>query len=88
MDSLEQQALIEGADESDALVAELVCALEMRGVRYPKYIARIAPDLDYLSESDLSVLDHVASEYGLKGFEELKNYTHGMAAYKNAWVEG
>lgn len=84
--ALESVAL-EGETAKGSEVAELVASLAVAEDEYSTYHAKIEPDLDALSKSDIKVLDHVVEEHGLKSFDELKNYTHGMHAYKAAWRE-
>ena len=54
--------------------------------RYPHFSVAEAPSkFDCLSRSDLESLKAVADEHGRKSFEELKAFTHEMAAYKRVW---
>jgi len=59
-----------------------------KNFRYPRLVPRRSPNLDFLSKSDLDVLEETVKEFGAKSFEELKALTHEMAAYKKAWKEG
>lgn len=55
--------------------------------RYPRLEPLRQPNLDFLSRSDLEVLEETISEFGTKSFEELKALTHEMAAYKKVWKD-
>jgi|SRR6267378_4696052 len=61
-----------------------VVGIEMRGVR-PNYKLKNPVDTSVLSKSDITVLDKVVDQYGLKSFGELKDLTHDMPAYTKAW---
>lgn len=56
-----------------------------RHFSYPRIRARVQPDLDVFSTSDVMALDHVIATYGRTGFHELKAITHGMVTYMRAW---
>lgn len=75
----------EGQDVKTPEAEELVAALRSDGMPYARYDNKVAPDLDALSESDVMILDQVASEHGCKTFQQLYELTHQMSAYKNAW---
>ncbi len=68
-------------------VAELVTALELTNLHYPTYHAKVEPDLNAMSKSDMRVLDQVVEDHGRKTFSELKTLTHGMKAYTNVWLD-
>ena len=44
------------------------------------------PWLEFLSKSDLNVLDEIVEEYGSKTFDELYQITHALPAYYKAWA--
>jgi uncharacterized phage-associated protein len=48
-------------------------------------IPKREPNLRKLSKSDIEALEYGWSEVKDKSFEELKNITHEMSLYKNAW---
>lgn len=51
---------------------------------YPILKARVAPNLDVLSELELKALDDVVNQYGLKDFQSLEGPIHPRAWHK-AW---
>ena len=84
LDGLEKVALEGDAPNSDE-VAELSRCIEVTNLSHPTYRAVIAPDFDFLSKTDLLALDNIVAEHGHKSFDELKDLTHGMRAYTDAW---
>jgi uncharacterized phage-associated protein len=84
LDALERVA-IQGQDPMNDQVAELERAMDLSNLEHPTYHAKVDPNPDALSRSDLRVLDHVIQEHGRKSFNELKAMTHGMRAYTNVW---
>lgn len=84
LNGLEMIAL-EGADPMSDEVAELARGLKVSNIDHPVYRAQVSPDMDYLAQTDVIVLDAVASEYGRKSFEELKTFAHGLKAYTDVW---
>lgn len=56
-----------------------------RSYQYPRFLARRAPDVEYLSASDIEALDETFARFGSKSFPELRALTHEMAAYQKAW---
>jgi len=54
--------------------------------RYPRLSARVTPNLEALSISELRALEHVVSEHGKRTFDELKVLTHTMPAFRKAWA--
>ena len=55
--------------------------------RNPRYQLRSNQKLwlEYLSKSDLEILDDVIANYGDKTFDELYQITHALPAYYRAW---
>jgi hypothetical protein len=84
LDALEGVA-IEGREPPNDRVRDLVRSIHVTDLRYPRYTSEFAPDMDALSESDVLILDQIAATYGGKSFDELRDLTHGMAAYTRAW---
>jgi hypothetical protein len=84
LDDLEKVAN-RGADPESDEVSELARCLAVTDKHYPTYHAKEAPDLDYLSETDLIALDYAVAEHGKKDFEQLRDFTHGLKAYRDAW---
>ena len=80
-----ERVALEGDEPMSDEVAELVNNLDVAEDEYSTYHAKSQPDFDALSKSDVSVLDHVIQEHGLKTFNELKELTHGMKAYADVW---
>ena len=85
----------------DALNNNHPLATELRGVlkkeraakgkprpKNPKFKLRPKkkPWLEFLSKSDLQVLDEIVEEYGGKTFDELYKITHALPAYCKAWA--
>lgn len=83
-----EKVLMEGADTEDQRTIELIHGLGLEGLPYPRYQNLEQPNLDALSESDIVVLDQVATEHGHKNFEQLKSLTHGAVAYRSVWRDG
>lgn len=86
LDALEGVA-IEGKEPQSEMVVDLADNLRVTDMRYPQYAPKASPDMDALSESDVLVLDQVAAEHGTKSFVELRDLTHGMAAYARVWKD-
>jgi hypothetical protein len=86
LDAVEGVA-IEGKEPQSERVNDLVHSIHVTDMRYPQYAPAAAPDMDALSESDVLILDQIAAEYGTKGFGELRDLTHGMAAYARVWKD-
>ena len=84
LNGLERVALEGTAPPSD-MVADFARLIEVADLAHPTYHVSSEPDLDALSESDLMALDAVVREHGRKSFDELRDLTHGMKAYTNAW---
>lgn len=84
LNGLERVALEGTAPQSD-MVANFARLIEVTDLAHPTYHVSSEPDLDALSESDLMALDAVVREHGRKSFDELRDLTHGMKAYTNAW---
>ncbi len=82
-----ESVALEGELPKSPEVAELVASLEVAEDEYSTYHAKVEPDWDALSKSDINVLNHVVEEHGHKSFNELKKFTHDMTAYKSVWRE-
>jgi uncharacterized phage-associated protein len=54
---------------------------------YARLGAKITPNLDSLSLSELRALEHIVAEYGKRSFDDLKVLTHAMPAYRKAWEQ-
>jgi uncharacterized phage-associated protein len=80
-----ERVILEGEPPKDSEVADLAASLEVAEDEYSTYHAKVQPDLDALSKSDINMLDHVVKEHGYKSFNELKKFTHDMKAYKRVW---
>lgn len=83
-----ESVTLEGELPRSPEVAELFQSLEVAEDEYSTCHAKVEPDWDALSKSDIKVLDHVVEEHGYKSFEELKNFTNALKAYQRAWREG
>lgn len=82
-----ERVVLEGEPAKSREVAELVASVDVAEDEYSTYQAKVGPDRDALSQSDISVLDHVVEEHGYKTFQELKKFTHDMEAYKRVWKD-
>jgi hypothetical protein len=80
-----ERVALEGEVPKSVEVAELVTSLAVAEDEYSTYHAKVEPDWDALSKSDIKVLDRVVEEHGTKSFEELKKFTHELKAYQMAW---
>ena len=87
LNGLEKVALEGSAPASDG-VAELARIFLVEDLAHPTYHAESEADFDALSRSDVLVLDSVVRDHGHKTFNELRDLTHGMKAYTNAWRGG
>jgi uncharacterized phage-associated protein len=63
-------------------------AFEVKDGQYPQFIAKAAPDVSVLSESDIELLDGVLEEYGNWSFGKLMKFTHSLPAYMKAVERG
>ncbi|MBL8174959.1 MAG: SocA family protein [Bryobacterales bacterium] len=79
--------LVEGGElPQDPRVRELADAFEAStNTEYPQYVAKVEPDPEALSETDVMVLDDIAKRHGNAGFLDLKRLTHELKAYSSAW---
>jgi len=60
-----------------------------RRYEYPRFTAKNEIKFDnFLSRSDIEILEEILKLHGKKSFDELKALTHEMPAYKNAWGSG
>jgi uncharacterized phage-associated protein len=73
----------------DQRVQRLMDCLEVdRSYRFPHFRSKKKLDFEnYLSPSDIQVLDEIVRLHGEKTFDELKALTHEMPAYRKAWSE-
>lgn len=75
----------EGTKVGTSEVKDLAELFELTNDEHPQHLLKVPFDKDALSESDLVILDQVASEHGGKTFDELYEETHATAAYANVW---
>jgi len=63
--------------ENPILPPDLAAYLDVDRARtYPRFVARAAPDMDVLSESDVEVIEEVFKEYGHLSAWKLRDLTH------------
>ena len=78
---------VEQKEASSEKARALSDALELdRRFENPRFRARLNPNMDLLSTSDVGVLDRVAQLHGQKTFAELRALTHETVAYQRAWT--
>lgn len=56
-----------------------------RNFQYPRIYPKASPDLGFLSESDLEVLNGIVQQFGGMTFSQLRGLTHETPAYSRAW---
>lgn len=88
LDAIERSAVSGLPLGDDPRVRDLFAALELDlRHKYPRYSAKVKPDLSVLSETDLMLLDETVAEYGNAAFGYLFDLTHSLKAYTNVWRE-
>ncbi len=64
----------------------IVANLEVeKNVKHPRFTAKVGPDINELSRTDIAVLDNAVEKFGDFSFAQLKDLTHEMAAFNRAW---
>lgn len=80
--------VLAGADEvSDPVRERFTARLEFRKrpfQKHPRLTAKVSPNLDRLSMSEIEALDATVAEYGRKSANELVTLSHGHAAWRIA----
>lgn len=75
-------------DTEDHRIYQMAEALDLDfKFRYPRFSNRSAPEVSYLSKSDLIALDFAIKRFGHLDFDGLKSITHLMYAYRRTWHE-
>jgi len=76
--------LLTGAVRPDFWHTNVESAFEIKPGQYPLFFAKVEPDMEELSESDIEVLDEVIEKFGKLIFSRLSEIVHAMPAYVRA----